>query len=94
VQRSKSFITVLLVCSLLSGCVVMPTTDTNKQYKCSLSSDKKTLKVVNLIDGSANFYQWQDEILAPVTLPVSLLLSGTYVIVNNIYHIGEEIIKC
>ena len=81
----------LLTCS---GCVVVPEKVANQHYQCGLSSDQKTLRLVNLNDGTTNFYQWNDELAAIVTLPTSALISSTYVLVNNIYNIGEKIIKC
>lgn len=68
--------------------------DYSQHYECGLSTDKKTLKLVNLNDGAANFYEWNDEIFAPITLPSSAIISATYVLVNNIYHLGEKQIKC
>jgi hypothetical protein len=62
--------------------------------QCSLSTDKKTLKVVNLLDGDTTFYAWQDEIISVITLPSSAIISSVYVAVNNVYHIGEKKIKC
>lgn len=54
----------------------------------------RVLKLVNLTDGNTSFYEWNDELLAIITIPTSAIISGTYVLVNNIYHIGEKQIKC
>lgn len=77
-----------------SSCVVLPETDYNQTYQCGLSTDKKVLKLVNLMDGDTSFYEWNDEMLAIITIPTSAIISGTYVLVNNIYHIGKQQIKC
>lgn len=79
---------------LISGCVVVPELDDSPTHQCGLSTDKKTLKIVNLLDGDTSFYQWNDELLAIITLPTSAIVSGAYVAVNNVYHIGEKAIKC
>ena len=81
--------TILLILSLsfTSGCIIVPETDHSQNCQCGLSTDKKTLKLVNLVDGDASFYQWNDELLAIITVPTSAVLSASYVLVNNIYHI-------
>lgn len=76
------------------SCVVLPEKDHTKKYKCGLSTDMKVLKLVNLTDGDTSFYEWNDEALAIITIPTSAIISGSYVLVNNIYHIGEKQVKC
>lgn len=78
----------------LSGCVVLPKKDYSEKLECGLSSDKKVLRIVNLTDGDTSFYRWSDEMVAFITIPASAIVSGAYVLVNNIYHIGEKTIKC
>ncbi|OUS24467.1 hypothetical protein A9Q98_13705 [Thalassotalea sp. 42_200_T64] len=78
----------------LSGCLVVPETDQSQEYQCALSTDKKVLKLVNLTEGDTSFYEWNDEMLAIITVPTSAIISGTYVLVNNVYHISEKLIKC
>lgn len=78
----------------MCGCIVLPEIDDTQKYQCELSTDRKVLKLVNLTDGDTSFYRWNDEMLAIITIPTSAIISATYVLVNNIYHIGEEIIKC
>lgn len=95
----KFKVLVLLLTLSCTACVVVPESDLSEQdkmaqYQCELSTDKKVLKLVNLNDGDTSFYAWNDEILAFVTLPASAIISSTYVLVNNIYHIGEKQIKC
>ncbi|WP_371194439.1 hypothetical protein [Glaciecola sp. SC05] len=78
----------------ISACVVVPQTDYSQKYKCELSSDKKVLKLVNLLENDTSFYAWTDETLALISVPTSAILSASYVLVNNVYHIGERTIKC
>jgi hypothetical protein len=79
----------------ISACVVIPEKDWSEPaYQCALSTDQKTLKLVSLTEGDASFYAWNDKIFAVITVPTSAIISGTYVLVNNIYHIGEKQIKC
>jgi len=89
----RNVIILLLIISS-AGCVVVPEKAEAKKYQCSLSTDMKVLKLVNLTDGDTSFYEWNDELLAIITVPTSAIISGSYVLVNNIYHIGEKQIKC
>ncbi|WP_206485500.1 hypothetical protein [Thalassotalea sp. G2M2-11] len=46
------------------------------------------------MDGNTNYYAWQDEMLSIISFPTSAVISSVYVAVNNIYHFGEQKIKC
>jgi hypothetical protein len=85
---------ILLVAISITSCVVVPENVHSAKYKCALSTDMKVLKLVNLTDGDTSFYKWSDEMFAIVSVPTSAIISGAYVLVNNIYHIGEKKIKC
>lgn len=85
---------ILLLTVVCVGCVVVPEKDYSQEYECGLSTEMKTLRLVNLTDGSTSFYEWNDEMLAPLTVPVSAVISASYVLVNNVYHLGEKQIKC
>lgn len=80
----------LCLALLLSGCMVVPETDTAKVNRCEISSDRKTLKVINGFEDTNTFYSISGLIL----LPVSGVVSGTYVAINNVYHLGEETLVC
>ncbi|NQZ90278.1 MAG: hypothetical protein HRT54_22160 [Colwellia sp.] len=82
--------TILIFILFLSGCVVLPTDDNTYVNKCEISSDRKTLKVVSASEGLNTFYSISDLLL----LPVTGVIVGIYVGVNNIYHLGEEKIVC
>jgi hypothetical protein len=86
----KLFLLAALAIPLLAACVIVPETDTAKVNQCEISSDRKTLKVINGFEDTNTFYSISGLIL----LPVSGVVSGTYVAVNNIYHMGEERLKC
>ena len=85
---------ILLFSFSLTSCVVVPEKVHSKKYKCALSTDMKVLKLVNLTDGDTSFYEWSNEMFAIISVPTSAILSSTYVLVNNIYHIGEKKVKC
>ena len=84
----------LLLALLFTSCMVVPQSSLDKRAECALSTDKKHLKVVNLLDGDTTFYAWEDEMLSIVTMPSSAIISSVYVAVNNVYHFGEKQIKC
>jgi hypothetical protein len=85
---------VLLLALSCTSCVVLPEKSQHQNYECSLSTNMKVLKLVNLTDGDTSFYKWNDELTAFITIPASAIISASYVLVNNIYHIGEKKIKC
>lgn len=74
----------------LSACVVLPVDDHSYVNKCEISSDRKTLKVVDAAKDTNTFYSISGVIL----LPITGVISGIYVGVNNIYHLGEEKFTC
>lgn len=80
----------ILSVPLLSACIVVPQTDTAKVNKCEISSDRKTLKVINGFEDTNTFYS----ISGLVLLPISGVVSGTFVAINNVYHLGEETLVC
>ena len=84
----------IAIMAILSGCIVIPKNIENQNVNCALSTDKKTLKVVNLLDGDMTFYAWEDEMFSIITMPGSAIFSSVYVAVNNVYHVGEKRIKC
>ncbi|MFD2167536.1 hypothetical protein ACFSJY_14900 [Thalassotalea euphylliae] len=88
------FLMVLVASLLLQACVFVPERAAQPKNACGLSTELKTLKVVNLMDGDASFYDWQGEMISPLTLPLSAVISGTYVAVNNVYFLGEKQIRC
>ena len=86
----KLLVFLILSISLLSACIVVPETDTAKVNKCEISSDRKTLKVINGFEDTNTFYS----ISGLVLLPISGVVSGAYVAINNVYHLGEETLVC
>jgi hypothetical protein len=80
----------VVVSVVLSACAVMPAVDTSYENRCEISSDKKILKVVDIAKDTNTFYS----ISGLVLLPITGVVSGVYVVVNNVYHLGEEAIVC
>lgn len=81
---------VFAISILLSGCVVVPETDVANVNRCEISSDRKTLKIINGFEDTNTFYS----ISGLVLLPISGVVSGTYVAINNVYNLGEQGIDC
>jgi len=86
----KSTITLLFAILFLCGCVVLPIDDHSYVNKCEISSDRKVLKVVDAAKGNNTFYSISGVIL----LPITGVISGVFVGVNNMYHLGEEKLIC
>ena len=80
----------LLLSFLFTGCVIVPKKDSTHHNKCEISSDRKTLKVIDLAKETNSYYSVSGLFLFPITG----IISGTFVAVNNIYHLGEETIVC
>jgi hypothetical protein len=74
----------------LSGCIVLPEKDASHKNKCEISTDRKTLKVFDTAKNTNSYYSISGIIL----LPLTGMISGTYVAVNNVYHLGEETLVC
>ncbi|REL32167.1 hypothetical protein [Thalassotalea euphylliae] len=74
----------------LTACVVVPVTDHSYQARCEISTDRKILKIVDGYKDNNTYYSISGVIL----LPITGIVSGAYVAVNNIYHLGEETIVC
>jgi len=89
-QLIASLTATLLSTTMLCGCIVVPETDIANVNKCEISSDRKTLKVVNGFEDTNTFYS----ISGLMLLPISGVISGTYVAINNVYHLGEETLVC
>lgn len=85
------YISIALVFSFLfTGCVVVPKKDSGHHNKCEISSDRKTLKIIDLANETNSYYS----ISGIVIFPISGVISGAFVAVNNVYHLGEEAIVC
>ena len=79
---------------ILNGCITVPVKSSEQNKVCELSSDKKTLKVIDVAKETNTFYNVSGIILSPILVPTSAIISGTFVLINNIYHYGEEKIVC
>ena len=89
----KQLIT-LSISLTLCACVVLPVKDKEHVARCELSIDRKTLKVVNVAEETNSYYSIEGYMLSPILIPTSFILSASYVLVNNIYHHGQQKIHC
>lgn len=80
--------------TLLYGCITVPVVDKSHTHKCELSTNMKVLKIVDVAEETNSFYSVGGLILSPILIPTSAIISGTYVLVNNTYHLGEKKVKC
>lgn len=84
-----------LLCSLgIAGCVVVPSKDIFYKAECEISSDKKILKVMDVAKETNTYYSLGGLIATPILIPTTAMLSGIYVVTNNIYNAGEEKLVC
>ncbi len=84
----------LLILLFVTGCVVVPENKSETNYHCEISSDKKTLKIINLADETNSFFTIENMVVSPITVLTTGVVSASYVAVNNIYYLGEKKIKC
>ena len=82
------------VLCLSLGCAVLPTDVADKKQRCELSSDKKTLRIVDIADETNTYYSVSGVLISPILIPTTAIVSGSYVLVNNVYHYAEKKIKC
>lgn len=92
----KIFSWIMLATTTLStlGCVVVPTNAQNHVAKCEISSDKLTLKVIDVAKSTNSYYSIEGLILTPILYPSTAIVSSIFVAANNIYHLGEEKLVC
>ena len=86
----RPVVAILITVVYLSGCVVVPETDRTHVSKCEISSDRKTLRILDISKETNSYYSLSGVFLVPLTGVVS----GVYVTVNNIYYLGKEKIVC
>lgn len=89
----KNLVT-LLISLFIASCVVVPENKNETNYQCEISSDKKTLKIINLADETNSFFTIENMVMSPITVLTTGVVSASYVAVNNIYYLGEKKIKC
>ena len=77
-----------------TGCIVLPQKDPDARPRCELSTDQKTLRIVDIAAETDTYYSVTGILLSPILIPATALLSGSYVAVNNTYHLAEEKFVC
>lgn len=85
---------VLLVANHLAGCVSVPAPSKGHSNKCEISTDRLTLRVINVAEETDSYYSIEGYVLTPILLPATAIISGAFVLVNNVYNLGEEKIVC
>ena len=92
-KLNTTLVIVLLSLSLI-GCVVLPVNDITHNSRCEISSDRKTLRIVNVAEETGTYYSIEGLVLSPILVPTTAIISGVYVLTNNIYNLGEQRIVC
>ncbi len=93
-QKPLQTLSLCLLFLSQTGCIVLPQKDPDARPRCELSSDQKTLRIVDIAAETDTYYSVTGVLLSPILIPATALLSGTYVAVNNTYHLGEEKFVC
>ena len=94
-QGRVLFATIILVLfTFVSGCVAVPATDVSYVGRCGVSPDHKTLKIVDVAKETNSYYSISGLVLTPILLPATAIISGIYVLTNNAYYFGKNIIQC
>jgi len=81
---------VIASCASVTNCVVVPSENSDYVSNCEISTDRKTLKIIDLYKETNSYYSISGALL----VPISGIVSGTYVAVHNTYQLGKELIYC
>ncbi|TKB57600.1 hypothetical protein [Ferrimonas aestuarii] len=90
----RMFLATSISIALLSGCVAVPVEDYGYLDKCETFSKRKELAVVDVVKETNSYFSISSFLMSPITVSVTGILSGSYVVVNNTYHFGEELVRC
>lgn len=90
----RYFSAFLLWVTFLAGCVTVPTPAKSQASRCEISSDRLTLKVIDIAKATNSYYSVEGYFISPILVPTTAILSGAYVLVHNTYRLGEEKIVC
>ena len=88
------FTAVAFLLALNSGCVAVPYPAEGHSTRCEISTDRLTLKVIDLAKETDSYYTVEGYLVSPILVPTTAIISGVYVLVHNTYHLGEEKIVC
>ena len=72
----------------------MPKIDSHHLGKCGYSNDHMVLRIANVAEETNSYYSISGIFLTPILIPVTALVSGTYVLINNAYYSVDEIVNC
>ena len=79
---------------LLSSCAVIPVTEYKYVEKCGITHDKNTLKLIDVAKETHTYYSVGGLMISPLIVPVSTVLSATYIATNEIYYFGKQLVIC
>ena len=90
----NKFVALIFSIIFLTGCVTVPFPAEGQSSRCKISTDRLTLKVIDLAKETNSYYTVEGYLASPILVPTTAILSGAYVLVHNTYHFGEEKIVC
>ena len=94
IKTLPTFSTIFALVTVISSCVAVPVTDVSYIGRCGVSPDQKTLKIIDVAKATGSYYSISGYLLTPILLPASVIISGSYVITNNAYYYGKNIVQC
>jgi len=92
--KTLSFSTTLALGIIIISCVAVPVTDVSYVGRCGVSPNQKTLKIIDVAKATHSYYSISGYLLTPILLPTSVVISGSYVLTNNAYYYGKDIVQC
>jgi hypothetical protein len=84
----------LLVSFSVTGCITVAVPADHQVKRCEISTDRMTLKVVDLAKATNSYYTAEGYLVSPILVPTTGIISGAYVLVHNTYYYGKEKIVC
>ncbi|QFT53771.1 hypothetical protein [Microbulbifer sp. THAF38] len=90
----RNFIYIFLASINVISCVTVPAPSDKQTARCEISTNRLTLKVVDLAEATDSYYSLEGLIASPILVPTTAILSGAYVLAHNTYRLGEEKIVC
>lgn len=90
----NGIVIISLLWVVVAGCVVLPQSR-NHTLSCGVSTDKLTLRVVDVAKESNTYYSLSGLIATPIVLPTTAVASAIYAATYNTYiTIAQEKITC
>ena len=85
---------IFVLSTVITSCVAVPVADVSHVGRCGVSPDQKILKIIDVAKATNSYYSISGYLLTPIILPTSVVISGAYVLTNNAYYYGKNVVQC